>query len=155
MEHTETEMQSPLEHEPKLIFTEEIRSYMYDAARWARFLSIVGFVISALMVMAAFSMGAIISSGLLNNSVYGPLAQIGGSALTIVFLFYTLLIFVPSFLLYKYAANSIQGILYMDQSAITESFKKMKSFFRFYGILFLIVMGLYIISFLSAIMTAM
>ncbi len=139
------------ENNQLLVFTEHIRSYMYDTARWAKFLAIVGFVISGLMVLMAMSMGAIIETGALNGTVYGSLGELGASTLTIVFVFYTLLIFVPSFLLFKYATNAIKGILYLDQEAITESAKKLKGFFRFYGILMIVFIGLYLMSFISAI----
>lgn len=146
MEYTNQEIQEEEEQKATLNFTEEIRSYLYDAARWAKFVAVVGLVIAGLLVILAVSAGSLIAGGLLNNTPYGQLAQFGGSVLSIVFIFYSLLIFVPSFYLYKYATSSIKGILYMDQLEITESFKKLRSFFRFNGILLIVVIVLQLLS---------
>ncbi len=46
--HQEAEMET-------LIISEDIRSYIYESAKWSKFLSIVGFVFTGLMVLVAFS----------------------------------------------------------------------------------------------------
>lgn len=133
-----------------MIFTEEIRSYIYDTARWAKFLAIVGFVLTAIMLLMVFFMGSLMQSDVFKT---GEMAsQFEGmleGTFTIVFLFYALLIFVPSFHLFKYATSAINGVLYMDQEAMTVSASKLKSVFKFWGILMLIILSLNIIGFIG------
>ena len=40
--------------EVKLIVTEEMRSYIYEISKWARFLSIIGFILSAFLIFWAW-----------------------------------------------------------------------------------------------------
>jgi len=159
MEHFEEENPEETTHtEPQeaeevlLTVTEDIRSYIYETARWTRFLSIIGFVATGIMILFSFSAEALISAmngkvGAANN----PWAALGGGFLTIVFLLSALLYFYPSLLLFKYASSAKQAVLYGDQPALSEAMIRMKSFFKFWGIITITVLALYIISFLLGI----
>ncbi|WP_214229072.1 DUF5362 family protein [Pedobacter sp. B4-66] len=146
----ETTQNEPQEVEEVLLtVTEDIRSYIYETARWTKFLSIVGFVLTGIMILVSFSAGALISTmndrvGVANN----PWAALGGGFLTVVFLLSALLYFYPSLLLFKYANSAKQAVLFGDQPALSAAMGKMKSFFKFWGIITITVLGLYIISFL-------
>ncbi|WP_449439760.1 DUF5362 family protein [Pedobacter steynii] len=149
----ETTQNDPQEQdEVFLTVTEDIRSYIYETAKWTKFLSIVGFVVTGIMILFSFSAEALISTmngkvGAANN----PWAALGGGFLTVVFLLSALLYFYPSLLMFKYANSAKQAVLYGDQPALSEAMSKMKSFFKFWGIITITILGLYIISFLLGI----
>nr|WP_068886579.1 DUF5362 family protein [Pedobacter panaciterrae] len=149
----ETTQNDPQEGEEVLLtVTEDIRSYIYETARWTKFLSIIGFVATGIMVLFSFSAEALISAmngrvGAANN----PWAALGGGFLTVVFLLSALLYFYPSLLMFKYANAAKQAVLFGDQPALSEAMSKMKSFFKFWGIITITILGLYIISFLLGI----
>jgi hypothetical protein len=149
----ETTQNDPQEQdEVFLTVTEDIRSYIYETAKWSKFLSIVGFVVTGIMILFSFSAEALISTmngkvGAANN----PWAALGGGFLTVVFLLSALLYFYPSLLMFKYANSAKQAVLYGDQPALSEAMSKMKSFFKFWGIITITILGLYIISFLLGI----
>lgn len=151
--HEETTQTDPQEEEEVLLtVTEDIRSYIYETARWTKFLSIIGFVVTGIMILFSFSAEALISTmngrvGAANN----PWAALGGGFLTIVFLLSALLYFYPSLLMFKYANSAKQAVLYGDQPALSEAMSRMKSFFKFWGIITITILGLYIISFLLGI----
>ncbi|ATP55160.1 hypothetical protein CPT03_01100 [Pedobacter ginsengisoli] len=149
----ETTQNDPQEQDEVLLtVTEDIRSYIYETAKWTKFLSIVGFVVTGIMILFSFSAEALISTmngkvGAANN----PWAALGGGFLTVVFLLSALLYFYPSLLMFKYANSAKQAVLYGDQPALSEAMSKMKSFFKFWGIITITILGLYIISFLLGI----
>ncbi|KIO76524.1 hypothetical protein TH53_14275 [Pedobacter lusitanus] len=127
-----------------LWITEDIRSYIYDAAKWTRFLSIVGFVFTAMFVMSAFSVGAIYST--LSASMPGnPLLKLGPAVLTVFYLLIGLFQFYPSFLLYKFSASATKAVLYADQPSLGEAISKLKSFFKFWGVLTIVLIALYVL----------
>ena len=138
---------------PQLIVTENMRSYIYDTAGWAKFLAIAGFIVSGLMLMAAFSVGAIM--GILNAASGGVYGALGTGVLTFVFIFYTLLILYPSVMLYLYASQAKQGVLYGDQQSLESSLNKMKSFFKFYGIVTIVMIAMYALVFVAGIGSAL
>lgn len=47
------DFENEVPQEVKLVVTEEMRSYLYDMSKWARFLSVVGFVISAFLTLSS------------------------------------------------------------------------------------------------------
>lgn len=132
------------ENVPQLIVTEDMRSYIYDMAKWANFLAIVGFVIAGFMIVASFTIGAAMGTNpeLASLMTSSGLSPIG---FTIFCLLYAFAMFYPSLLLFKYANKAKQGILYGEQASLDEAFSKMKSFFKFWGIITAVFIGLYIV----------
>lgn len=134
----------------QLIVTEEIRSYIYETAKWTKFLAIVGLVFSVFLALMAFSANAIIE-GLVAATPGNPLAQMGTAFLTVYFLSISLMLFYPSFQLFKYSNAANTAVLYTDQENFTIAMKKMKSVFKFWGIMAIIVLALYLLSILLAV----
>lgn len=127
-----------------LIITEDIRSYIYEGAKWAKFLSIYGFIISAMTTLAAFSAPAMLSAlKIMNNT--GVLSAISPTALTGLYLVLALVYFYPSLMLYKYATAGKKAALYLDQESLAEAMSKMKSLFKFLGIILIITTVLYLL----------
>lgn len=136
------EEQEETTSQPQLIVTEEMRSYIYDLAKWANFLAIVGFVIASFMLLAALTVGAAMNTSPEIAAMMGPLGNIGSTAITIVFIAYGLAIFYPSLLLFKYARKAKLGVLYGEQESLNEAFGALKSLFRFWGIMVIILIGI-------------
>lgn len=128
-----------------LWITEDIRSYIYDTAKWGRFLSIVGIVISALTAMSAMNAGAIITA-LSAASPGNPMASLNPAVLTVLYLLFALFIFYPSFLLYKFSTAATQAVLYADQPSLSIAMGKLKSLFKFWGILMIIFISFYVLA---------
>ena len=137
-------------HPPQLVVTENMRSYLYDMAGWTKFLGIVGFIFSGLMVLVALSMGAMFGtiSKMPGMEMYSAL---GGGVLTFILLLYALLFLYPSLMLFSYSVKAKQGVLYGDQLSLETSISKLKSFFKFYGIMMIIAIAMYVLIFLAAI----
>ncbi|SOD14703.1 DUF5362 family protein [Pedobacter xixiisoli] len=136
----------------QLIVTEDMRSYIYDMAKWANFLGIVGFVISAFMLMAALTIGPTINSNPEMAKMLGQLGAMDGTTFSIVFLIYGFAIFFPSLLMVRYASKAKQGVLYGEQASLDEGIAKLKSLFKYFGVLTIIFIGLYLLTLISAIL---
>lgn len=137
---------------PQLIVTEDMRSYLYDMAKWANFLGIVGFVISAFMLMAALTIGPTINANPEMAKMLGQLGAMDGTTFSIVFFIYGLAIFFPSLLMVRYAAKTKHGVLYGEQTSLDEGIAKLKSLFKYFGVLTIIFIGLYLLTLISAIL---
>ena len=143
-----------LEHQkhPQLIVTEDMRSYIYDMAKWANFLGIVGFVISAFLLLAALTVGPTINANPEMAKMLGQLGAMDGTTISIVFLFYGLLIFYPSLLMVRYAIKAKQGVLYGEQEDLNEAMSRLKSLFKYFGVLAIVFIGLYVVTLFSAVL---
>jgi len=133
------DLEQKVPQEVKLIVTEEMRSYFYDMSKWARFLSVVGFVISAFLTIGSFGIGAAITAnpGMLNQ--LGPLAGIGATGITIFYLLLALFFFYPSLLLFRFSTKGKHGILFGDQENLDDAISHVKSLFKFWGIITIVL----------------
>lgn len=128
---------------PMLVVTEDMRSYIYDTTKWTNFLAIFGFVVSGFLILTAFTIGPAMST---DPKLAAAMAQSALSpiALTIFCLILAFAVFYPSLLLFKYTTKAKLGVLYGEQASLNEAFSKIKSLFKYWGILTLIGSVLYI-----------
>lgn len=126
-----------------LLVTEDIRSYIYETAKWTKFLSIVGFIITGLMVMVAFSANAIMQS-MSEIPAYQGLAGMGSGIITFFYLLIALVYFYPSYLMYKFSSSAKTAVLYGSQESFSLAMSKMKSIFKFWAILTIIIIVMYV-----------
>ncbi len=141
----ELENQEPAE--VKLIVSEEMRSYLYDITKWTRFLAIAGFVFSAMLILISLSIGALLSGNPALSKQLGPLAEGGSTILTVLYLIMALLFFYPSLLMFKFSNKSKQAVLFGDQESLNEAVLNLKSLFKYWGILALVlIVGYFILN---------
>lgn len=130
--------------------------YMNESARWARFLSIVGFIGCGLMVLGGLLFGSLFSymtknaepetaavAGGLFSSLYAASAILGA-----------VLVFFPSLYLFRFSSKMRIATNNNDQPALTDSLKNLKSFFKFYGIVTIIVLSIYVLAIVAAVIGA-
>ncbi len=151
MEHLEEQSPKDIIHEQAtLVVTEEIRSYIYETAKWARFLSIVGFVITGWLIIVAFSTSAF-ETAFQQTIISVQLAELGSTVLMIFFLLTALVYFYPSLMLFKYATAAKTAVLYGVQESLEIAMAKMKSFFKFWAILTIVMLAFYAIAMLAVV----
>ncbi len=129
-------------------------NYLNESARWARFLSIVGFISCGIMVIVGVFFASALSgmmSGMSNESAFG---MMGGGFLSFLYIFFALVIFFPSFYLFNFSAKMRKAFHNNDQQVLTDSLKSLKSFFKFYGIFTVIVLSLYALAIIAGIIGA-
>ena len=130
------------------------RAHLAEAAKWAKFLAIVGFVMCGLIIVLSFFIGALFSTSM---SRYGDSAAFGsgfGIIMTIVDLSFAVLYFFPCLFLFRFANNMIVALNSNEQITLNRSFQNLKIMFRYVGILTIIVLALYIIAFVFGILGA-
>lgn len=128
----------------EMLITFEAERFLREAGKWANFMGSAGFVFSILTVISAFSVG----------SVVGKLQQTYGTALdpkalssglSFMYFLFGVLIFIPSLYLYQFGGALKQGFDYGDQVNINLAFQKLKSYFRFFGILIISFIVFYLL----------
>jgi len=117
-------------------------AYLGETARWAKFLAIVGFIFCGLLALFALFAGSIFSAAM-RGFGGGGIAFGGGAVLTVVYLLLALLYFFPCLYLFRFASKMQVALGNNDQQQLSESFKNLKSCYRFMGILMIIILGFY------------
>ncbi|MGC9374826.1 MAG: hypothetical protein ACP5DQ_07270 [Bacteroidales bacterium] len=114
--------------------SEKSNDYLKKAAPWMTFVSIVGFIICGIMVVAAFVM--ILNSG---NTFSGSNLGIGAGFLYLVG---AVIFFIINRFLYLYA-NGINKVYKLnDYDALETAFKMQNHFWKIVGIFFIIYLSL-------------
>jgi Family of unknown function (DUF5362) len=139
-----------------LSLTNEIKGYLSETARWAKFISIIMFVMTGFAVLFAIFGGAIMGS---MASAFGQggagMGLIGGVGIFIMYGLVAALLFFYSWYLYKFATQMKMALLGSDQDALVTSFSNLKSYYKLSGIVMLIGVIFYGIFFVIAIITGL
>jgi hypothetical protein len=137
-----------MEHQPSNLFALQIDSqanhFLSETARWAKFLSIVGFVMCGILVMAGLFAGSIM--GVLMRTQMGSNEGIGGAFITVIFLLLAVLYFIPCLYLFRFSTKMQIALRTNDQLQLNASFKNLKACMRYVGIYTIIVLAIYILS---------
>ncbi|NTE00630.1 hypothetical protein G6M26_24070 [Agrobacterium tumefaciens] len=143
------DLEENVPQEVKLVVTEEMRSYIYDITKWAKFLSIVGFVFSVILILVSFTIPSMIASNPMLAKQFGSLGQGSSTAITIVYLILGLFYFYPSLLLFRISNNGKQGVLFGNQESLNNAMQNVKSLFKFWGIITItVIVGYFLLIFL-------
>ena len=133
----------PQRTEPVLNLNDEAKSYLKEAGKWANFLSIVGFIICGLLFITAFFVGTIFSMLSSISSIYSQVPAAAGIFLSVIIILVDLLYFFFALYLNQFAAKVKRGIVFTDGSQLTQGLGKLKSFFKLWGIVTIVVLCFY------------
>ena len=134
------------------------RAHLYEAAKWAKFLAIVGFVMCGLIVVVAIFAGSIFAFFFKSyNEDYPSSAALTGGMGAFVAIFYigmAILFFLPYLFLFRFATRMKTALNTNDQLTLNTSFQNLKIMFRYVGILTIVILSFYALIILIAIATA-
>nr|WP_067052996.1 DUF5362 family protein [Mucilaginibacter sp. L294] len=131
--------------EPQLLLTQQAQEFLQQAGKWAIFLGIVGFIFTGLIVIGALSVGTLITY----LATVNPLVQIPagmGIILTVVSLLIALLFFFYSLYLYLFGSRIKKGMYLNSAEETTLAFSKLKSFFKLWGIITIVILLFYVLT---------
>lgn len=114
-----------------LSITPEIRQYWRQIANWALFFAVLLFIFYGLF--ALFMLGTAVQGGVAAGFVTAIMA-IG---------FYTAVVFMPAWYYYKFSSQSKQAMNTDDTGLLDEAFASLRRFYRYAGILTIVLISLY------------
>lgn len=135
----------------EMLITFEAENFLREAGKWAHFLGVAGFVFSVLTIISAFSVGAIVGK-LQQTYGTGLDAKALSSGLSFMYVVFGILIFMPSLYLFQFSAGIKNGFNYGEQVNLNNAFQKLKSYFRFWGILIISFIVFYLMVLIGALM---
>lgn len=118
--------------------SEQAKKHLLEASKWATFIAIVGFIAIALLVVMSFSIGTIMANL--------PEGYLGGISPTFFSFFYLIMAgiyFIPVFYLFQFGQKTKQALINEDNGLLTFGLKKLKSHYKFLGIIVIIGLVLY------------
>ena len=120
---------------------------LLETSRWANVLSIMGFIGLGLLLIFGLLVGTVMNN--INTPVFSSFSS------GLVSAFYLLLAgiyFMPVLYLFRFASRMKFAIREMNQEALNDAFKNMKSLFRFLGMMTIAIVCVYVLILISVIM---
>lgn len=118
--------------------SDQAKKHLLEASKWANFIAIVGFIAIGLLIIMSFSIGTIMASL--------PEGSLGGLSPKFFSFFYLIaagVYFIPVFFLFQFGQKTKEAFAKDDHNLLTFGLKKLKSHYKFIGILFIVLIALY------------
>ncbi len=119
--------------------SEQAKKYLLEASKWANFIAIVGFIAIGLLIIMSFSIGTILA-----NLPEGSLGGLSPRFFSFFYLIAAGVYFIPVFFLFQFGHKTKQALMQDDHNLLTFGLKKLRSHYKFIGILFIVFISLYI-----------
>jgi len=132
--------------------SEASRQHFRETAKWAKFLSIVGFIGLGLMVLGGLmflSMGNEIRYGMMRSGNDLPVG-----AMAFAYVLAAVIYFFPIFYLFKFSVKMQGAVESSDPIGFEEATGFLKSHYKYIGIMMIIVLSLYALLFVVGILAA-
>ena len=127
----------------RMYLTDESKSFLKETAKWAYFLSIMGFIGIALLVLLALFMGTLFTTlGSLGGGV-AAMGALGGGFITAIYLVIAVIYFFPVYYLFQFASKAKAAFATNNNEQLNASFEYLKSHYKFIGVLTLVTLILY------------
>lgn len=127
------------------------KNYLFTAAKWSKFLGIVGFVFTGFIILGSIgmmAMGSFLFSGMGGSAgIFSGLGILAG----VFYIGFAVLYFYISLYLYRFGTRMQDGLNSSMPNKITEGFKSLKSFFQLTGIFTAAIIIFYILFFVMGI----
>jgi len=133
------------------------KSHLFDVARWAKFLAIVGFIMCAMTIIFGFYAGSFYSEMYSNSRYEGFDRDVKvdtkalGATLGVIYTIVAVLCFFPYLFLFQFASKMKSALLSNDQDTLNSSFQNLKKTFRYVGVLTIIGLSFFVVFILMTI----
>lgn len=128
-------------------------AHLKESGKWAKFLGVVGFVVSILFTIVAVFAGSKLAELNSYDSPYGYSRGLGMNAtmIIIIYVVIAIVVFIISIFLYKFGKNVTAAITETSQSKLTTSFLNLKLYYRTIGIITIVYLVLVVLGIIAGI----
>ncbi|MDD7915990.1 DUF5362 family protein [Polaribacter ponticola] len=133
---------NPITQLEQITINNKSKSFLKEIAKWAFFLSILGFIgIAFLVILALFS-----------NLIFATIQQAQpqafpidlGMTMTITYLFLGVIYFFPVYYLMKFSTKMKKALASKNDETLADAFELLKSHYKFIGVFTIILLSLYV-----------
>jgi len=129
------------------------KSHLAEAAKWAKFLSIMGFIFCGFIILLGLFFGSFMSmfSSQYGNNPYSelPAASTGfGAAMAVLYIVIALIYFFPCLFLFRFSTKMKAALASNDQEFLNASFQNLKASLRYVGIIMIVMLAFWALAFI-------
>jgi len=124
-----------------LLITPESIGYLLKAAKWGKFLAILGFIVTGLLVLAGILMSFVMN--MVQDELLSTDMPFSPRVLSVIYIIIAGIYIVPVISLNSFCNNAIKAINLGSTAHLTTSMKSLKNLFVFVGISTIVILALY------------
>lgn len=136
----------------ELLIDGESTKVLSEAARWGKFLAIVGYIVSGFMLIGALSINFLTTAMMEGAHTIGGNDEAASAAtaytnafMAIFYAVLSLINIIPCIFLHRFASRMQQALRGSDQDVLNSSFSNLKSMFKFVGIVTIIMIAFIVV----------
>lgn len=134
------------------------KSYLNEISKWAKFLAILGMIMMAVMVIGGVALAVGMSAAMTDidpemGGTTGAFGSFGAGAAGAFYIILAVLMFFPLLYLLRFSNRMRAALHGNDQNSLNVGFQNLKAYFKFIGILTIIILALWIVGIVFAVMT--
>lgn len=141
----EIKNQETINEPSKIYLDDQAMVHLNETRNWTLFLAILGFIAIGIMILAG-----IIISLVFNTMRTATMPEFLGILYPIIFIVMGLLYFFPAYFLMQFSRYSSMTLKERSTELFSKAMKYLKYYYRYTGILVIVVMGFYFIFFVVA-----
>ncbi|TLX71993.1 hypothetical protein E9993_19490 [Labilibacter sediminis] len=147
----ENEFREEISEVRALTISENTSVFLLSAAKWAKFIAIMGFIAVGFMVLGGLFSG-IVMSFMENEFAMMPFPPF---IFSFLYLAMGALYFFPVYYLFKFSTQAQYAIQTLNTTQLEIAFRNIKSYFKFIGVLIIVMLSLYALAIIGAITFAL
>ncbi len=123
--------------------TSESITYLLKAAKWGKFLAILGFIVSALMIAGGILMSFILNKVSGTDELVPLNLPFSTVILSFIYIIVAVIFLIPVIFLNTFSNNAIKAVNLSSTEKMTTSLRNLKNLFVFIGISTIVLLALY------------
>jgi len=124
-------------------FTSESINHLLKAAKWGKFLAILGFIVSGLMIIGGIMMSFALN--MVSDEMVPLNMSISPLVLSIFYIVIAGIYLIPVIFLNSFSNNAMKAINLSNTENMTASLKNLKNLFVFIGVATVVLLAIYTI----------
>ena len=139
---------NPITQLEQLTITKASKNFLKETAKWAKFLSIIGFILIAIMlVFAVFATTIFELAGKMQPGMPASL----GLTMTVTYLVLAIIYFFPVYYLLQFSNKMKTALSTKNDETLAKAFEMLKAHYKFIGVFTIITMSLYALLIVAAV----
>lgn len=122
-------------------FTAESASFLLKAAKWGKFLAILGFIIAGLMIVSGIMMSFVLN--MVSEEAVPLNMPFSSGVLSIIYIIFAGIYLIPVVFLNSFCNNAIKAVNLSNTQSLTASIRNLKNLFVFIGVSTILILVLY------------
>lgn len=123
--------------------TSESITYLLKAAKWGKFLAILGFIVSGLMIAGGILMSFILNKVSGTDELVPLNLPFSTVILSFIYIIIAVIFLIPVIFLNTFSNNAIKAVNLSSTEKMTTSLRNLKNLFVFIGISTIVLLALY------------